>query len=132
MKEAQGHQDDELLGKAYDARLIRRLLRYIAPYRWWVAASLLLLFLTTAMQLLGPYITKIAIDTHIAARDLHGLNLAVLAYLITVLVGFISQYARAIPYSIPASGPCMTSECRSLPTCNDRTSPSSTGIRSGG
>ncbi|MBZ0168842.1 xenobiotic ABC transporter ATP-binding protein [Candidatus Methylomirabilis lanthanidiphila] len=102
MKEAQGHQDDELLGKAYDARLIRRLLRYIAPYRWWVAASLLLLFLTTAMQLLGPYITKIAIDTHIAARDLHGLNLAVLAYLITVLVGFISQYAQS--YTVQYTG----------------------------
>jgi ATP-binding cassette subfamily B protein len=47
------------------------------------------------MQLLGPYITKVAIDTYIAAHDLHGLNLAVLAYLATVLVGFLSQYAQS-------------------------------------
>jgi ATP-binding cassette subfamily B protein len=102
VKEAQAHQDEELLGKAYDARLIRRLLGYVAPYRWWVAASLLLLFLTTGMQLLGPYITKIAIDTYIAARDLHGLNLAVLAYLITVLLGFLSQYAQS--YTVQYTG----------------------------
>lgn len=95
MKEAQGHQDEELLGKAYDGQLIRQLLRYVAPYRLWVVASLLLLFLTTGLQLLGPYITKVAIDTYIAARDLHGLNIAVLAYLITVLVGFVSQYAQS-------------------------------------
>ena len=90
----QDYQDDEVLGKAYDARLMRRLLSYLRPYRLWVIASLLLLFLTTGMQLLGPYITKVAIDTYIAAHDLHGLNLAVLAYLATVLVGFLSQYAQ--------------------------------------
>src|SRR5574337_2187690 len=95
MKEPQAHQEDEVLGKAYDVQLIRQLLRYVVPYRLWVVASLLLLFLTTGMQLLGPYITKVAIDSHIAARDLHGLNLAVLAYLITVLVGFLSQYAQS-------------------------------------
>src|SRR5574337_1536895 len=95
MKEPQAHQEEEVLGKAYDVRLIRQLLRYVAPYRVWVVASLLLLFLTTGMQLLGPYITKVAIDTYIAARDLHGLNFAVLAYLITVLIGFLSQYAQS-------------------------------------
>jgi ATP-binding cassette subfamily B protein len=95
MKEEQGHQDEELLGKAYDGQLMRRLLTYLAPYRLWVVVSLLLLFLTTGMQLLGPYITKVAIDTHIAAHDLHGLNLAVLAYLVTVLIGFLSQYAQS-------------------------------------
>ncbi len=95
MKEPQSHQEEEVLGKAYDVQLIRQLLRYVAPYRSWLIASILLLFLTTGMQLLGPYITKVAIDTYIAARDLHGLNLAVLAYLITVLIGFLSQYAQS-------------------------------------
>jgi ATP-binding cassette subfamily B multidrug efflux pump len=90
----QDYQDDEVLGKAYDARLMRRLLTYLRPYRVWVVASLALLCVTTAMQLLGPYITKVAIDTYIAAHDLQGLNLAVLAYLATVLVGFLSQYAQ--------------------------------------
>ncbi|MDE2060624.1 MAG: ABC transporter ATP-binding protein, partial [candidate division NC10 bacterium] len=102
MKAEQGHQEDELLGKAYDAQLIRRLLMYLAPYRWWIVVSMLLLFLTTGMQLLGPYITKIAIDTYIATRDLHGLNVAVLAYLITVLIGFLSQYAQS--YTMQSTG----------------------------
>jgi ATP-binding cassette subfamily B protein len=94
--------DDEVLGKAYDARLMRRLLTYLRPYRLWVLASLLLLFLTTATQLLGPYITKVAIDSYIAAHDLRGLNLAVLAYLATVLVGFISQWAQS--YTMQRTG----------------------------
>jgi len=96
------YQDDEVLGRAYDARLMRRLLTYLRPYRFWVTASLLLLSLTTGMQLLGPYITKVAIDTYIVARDLQGLNLAVLAYLATVLVGFISQYAQS--YTMQRTG----------------------------
>ena len=102
MNGQQGFQDDEVLGKAYDARLMRRLLTYLRPYRLWVWISLLLLFLTTGMQLLGPYITKVAIDTYISAHDLHGLNLAVLAYLATVLVGFISQYAQT--YAMQRTG----------------------------
>jgi len=95
MREQQEHQDDEVLGKAYDARLIRRLLTYLRPYRFWVVISLLLLFLTTGLQLLGPYITKVAVDTYIATRDLHGLDVAVLAYLATVLLAFLSQYAQS-------------------------------------
>ena len=95
MREQQDHQDDEVLGKAYDARLMRRLLTYLRPYRFWVLISLLLLFLTTGLQLLGPYITKVAVDTYIAARDLRGLNFAALAYLATVLLGFLSQYAQS-------------------------------------
>ena len=50
----QSHQDEELLGKAYDAQLTRRLCGYLAPYRGWVVASLRVLFVTTGMQLLGP------------------------------------------------------------------------------
>jgi len=95
MREQQDHQDEEVLGKAYDARLMRRLLTYLRPYRFWVLISLLLLFLTTGLQLLGPYITKVAVDTYIAAHDLRGLNFAALAYLATVLLGFLSQYAQS-------------------------------------
>jgi ATP-binding cassette subfamily B protein len=93
--EQQAHQDDEVLGKAYDARLMRRLLTYLWPYRLWVAVSLALLFLTTGLQLLGPYIVKVAVDSYIAARDLRGLDVAVLAYLSTILLTFLSQYAQS-------------------------------------
>jgi ATP-binding cassette subfamily B multidrug efflux pump len=80
--------DDQILGKAYDARLMKRMLRYLKPYRLIMALSLLLLTFYTGMQLLGPYITKIAIDRYVTSKDLHGLNLMALAYLMSVLLGF--------------------------------------------
>jgi ATP-binding cassette subfamily B protein len=86
--------DDQILGKAYDARLMKRLLRYLKPYRMIMALSLLLLTLYTGMQLLGPYITKVAIDRYIADNDLHGLNLMALAYTGSVLLGFCFLFVQ--------------------------------------
>jgi ATP-binding cassette subfamily B protein len=54
--------DEAPIGKVYDARLIRRLLRYLRPYRGWVAASLCLLLLHSVLGVTGPYLTKVAID----------------------------------------------------------------------
>jgi ATP-binding cassette subfamily B multidrug efflux pump len=87
--------DDQILGKAYDARLMKRMLRYLKPYRMIMALSLLLLTLYTGMQLLGPYITKIAIDRYITNKDLHGLNLMALAYLGSVLLGFCFLFVQS-------------------------------------
>ena len=87
--------DDQILGKAYDARLMRRLLRYLKPYRMIMALSLLLLTLYTGMQLLGPYITKVAIDRYITDNDLHGLNLMALAYVGSVLLGFCFLFVQS-------------------------------------
>ncbi|MDP2267587.1 MAG: ABC transporter transmembrane domain-containing protein, partial [Deltaproteobacteria bacterium] len=88
-------QDDQILGKAYDARLMKRMLRYLKPYRMIMAFSLLLLTLYTGMQLLGPYITKIAIDRYITDQDLHGLNLMALAYVGSVLLGFCFLFIQS-------------------------------------
>lgn len=87
--------DDQILGKAYDARLMKRLLRYLKPYRMTMALSLLLLTLYTGMQLLGPYITKIAIDRYITNKDLHGLNMMALAYLGSVVLGFCFLFVQS-------------------------------------
>ena len=87
--------DDQILGKAYDARLMKRLLRYLKPYRMIMALSLLLLTLYTGMQLLGPYITKVAIDRYITDNDLHGLNLMALAYVGSVLLGFCFLFVQS-------------------------------------
>ncbi len=54
---ARGFDDDEILGKAYDARLMRRLVRFIVPYRGRVALALLLLFGAALTELLVPYRT---------------------------------------------------------------------------
>jgi len=80
--------DEEILGKAYDARLMMRILRYLRPYWKLLAVSFVFLMFQTGAQLLGPYITKIAIDRYIAQGDIDGLDWMALAYLGVVLFGF--------------------------------------------
>ncbi|MGI8878015.1 MAG: ABC transporter transmembrane domain-containing protein, partial [Candidatus Limnocylindria bacterium] len=58
--------DDEILGKAYDATLTRRLVSYLKPYGRQVALAVVLLFLMSATQILPPVIAKFIIDTAIA------------------------------------------------------------------
>ena len=88
------HRDDEILGKAYDSRLMARILRYLRPYWKLLAISFTFLMVQTGAQLLGPYITKVAIDRYIAQQDIRGLDLMVLAYLGVVVVGFIVLFAQ--------------------------------------
>ncbi|MBZ5581698.1 MAG: ABC transporter ATP-binding protein/permease [Acidobacteriia bacterium] len=58
--------EEEVLGKAYDARLMRRLLGYMRPYRGVVAVSLVFLLGQSALQVFGPLLTKIAVDKYLA------------------------------------------------------------------
>jgi ATP-binding cassette, subfamily B, multidrug efflux pump len=55
-------QEEEILGKAYDARLMRRLLTYVRPYRWMTAGSVALILVSSALQLVGPLATAVALD----------------------------------------------------------------------
>jgi ATP-binding cassette, subfamily B, multidrug efflux pump len=59
-------QDEEVLGKAYDARLMKRLLTYLHPYRWQVAVAVFSIVLKSGADVLGPYLTKVAIDKYLA------------------------------------------------------------------
>ena len=88
------HQEDEILGKAYDARLMARILRYLRPYWKLLAISFVFLMLQTGSQLLGPYLTKVAIDRYIAQHDVHGLDLMALAYLGVVCFGFVVLFIQ--------------------------------------
>jgi ATP-binding cassette subfamily B multidrug efflux pump len=58
--------EEEILAKAYDSRLMRRLLTYLWPYRGLIAAALVVLILNSILQVVGPLITKIAIDRYLA------------------------------------------------------------------
>jgi ATP-binding cassette subfamily B protein len=87
-------QEDEILGKAYDARLMARILRYLRPYWKLLAIAFVFLMLQTGTQLLGPYITKIAIDRYIAAKDVAGLDRMALAYLGVTVLGFIVLFVQ--------------------------------------
>ena len=79
------HQE-ELLGRAYDLRLIRRLWKYIKPYKRLFLLAMLLLPLQQAFGLAQPYLMKIGIDQYIAQRDLAGLQ-AVALFFLGALVG---------------------------------------------
>ena len=57
-------QEEEVLGKAYDSRLMRRLLRYLRPYSWQVGIALVAIILKAGADVLGPYLTKIAVDKY--------------------------------------------------------------------
>jgi len=62
-------REEEILGKAYDSRLMRRLLRYAKPYWYLFLISIVLVFFVTAMDIVQPYLIKIAIDNHIIAYN---------------------------------------------------------------
>ncbi|MEW6723721.1 MAG: ABC transporter ATP-binding protein [Bacillota bacterium] len=79
---------------AVDTRVLSRLLRYMLPYKWHLAASVLLTLLVSAAGLAGPYLIKVAIDQHIANGDLAGLNLVALLYVATHLVTWVASFGQ--------------------------------------
>ncbi len=66
------NQEEEVLGKAYDSRLMRRLLTYLRPYKWHVVIALVAIALKSVADVLAPFLTKIAIDKYLAkSPNLH-------------------------------------------------------------
>ncbi len=87
--------EEEILGKAYDARLMRRLLTYLKPYLRYVVLGVFLSIIVSGMEAIRPWFTKYAVDVNIAQRDPKGLLITVTAFLgVMVLRGFV-QYASA-------------------------------------
>jgi ATP-binding cassette, subfamily B, multidrug efflux pump len=86
------HHEEEILGKSYDARLMKRLLEYLSPYRPQVLAAILIIIVASLMQVSSPYLTKIAIDNYIVRKDMAGLNGVVLVYLAIIVFGFFLGY----------------------------------------
>lgn len=80
--------DDEVLGRGYDHRLMRRLLGYLRPYRARVVLAGLVVLLDALVQLAGPFLTKEAIDNGIRHRDLGHLDRVAVLYLAVLLAGF--------------------------------------------
>jgi ATP-binding cassette subfamily B protein len=67
-KQPAQQQDDDVVGKAYDARLMRRLLTYLYPYKWAAAISLVAILIKATCDVLGPYLTEVAIDRYMTAH----------------------------------------------------------------
>jgi len=88
--------DEEILGKPYDARLMKRLLGYLGPYKWQVAVAITLLIFASATQIVGPWLTQIIIDEAIPSRDTNFLALLVTGYIAAVLLGAMLTYLQGI------------------------------------
>jgi ATP-binding cassette subfamily B multidrug efflux pump len=97
-----GHEE-EALGKAYDSRLMRRLLEYMRPYKWRVILALSLTLAVTPLELAPPYMFKVAIDRYLTpaasqvinlASARRGLVLISLIYLLVLFFDFLAQYVQ--------------------------------------
>ena len=100
--------EEEILGKAYDSRLMRRLLTYLRPYRWQVAIALGSIFLKSFCDVLGPYLVKVAVDRYLAPvknsassfwnwlspRPLHGIAQISAIYFSLLLLTFVFEFLQ--------------------------------------
>ncbi len=89
---ADEQKDDEILGKAYDAKLMRRLLIYVKPYKKYVFLAISLNVVVAALGPLRPLLTKIAIDKYITNKDFNGLLYISLALLGSLVFQAVVQY----------------------------------------
>jgi ATP-binding cassette, subfamily B, multidrug efflux pump len=86
--------EEQVLGKAYDARLMRRLLVYIKPYRhsaYWAIACLLL---ASGLSVVQPFLTKLAIDRYIRTNSFTGLNQIAVLYALTLIFVFALSFGE--------------------------------------
>lgn len=89
-------QEEELLGKAYDAKLMKRLLQYLRPYWWQVSLAIFVTIVISALGPLRPYLLRQAIDVYIPKKDLNGVTMIVLAMGATVVFQAAVQYVQTV------------------------------------
>src|SRR5215470_5869612 len=101
-------QEEEVLGKAYDGRLMRRLLTYLRPYWWQVVVALSAIIFKAGLDVLGPFLTKVAIDkylSHVATSNsfldrwlssspLHGIAQLAALYVGTLVFSFFCDFLQ--------------------------------------
>jgi len=95
--------EEEALGKAYDSRLMRRLLQYMKPYRWRVALALVMVAVVTPLELAPPLIFRSAIDSYFVPALKHaipegsawsGILWLSLLFLAVLAFDFLAQYIQ--------------------------------------
>src|SRR5215813_8933957 len=101
-------QEEEVLGKAYDSRLMKRLLGYLRPYKWTVVVALIAIILKAAADVVGPYLTKVAIDKYLtvppkpqgfldsflSSKPMAGIGEIALMYVGTLAASFVLEYTQ--------------------------------------
>jgi ATP-binding cassette subfamily B protein len=95
--------EEEALGKAYDSRLMRRLLRYMKPYKWRVVLALLMVAIVTPLELAPPLIFRKAIDSYFTPALKHvisetsawmGIGWLSLLFFAVLAFDFLAQYIQ--------------------------------------
>jgi ATP-binding cassette subfamily B protein len=92
--------EDEIVGKAYDARLMRRLAVYVRPYGWLVVSALGCLMLDGLLQLVGPLMTQRVIDVALPGKDYALVQRSALLFGASLLLAFVCQYGETILTSL--------------------------------
>ncbi|MBA3759083.1 MAG: ABC transporter ATP-binding protein [Gemmatimonadales bacterium] len=87
---------DEAFDKNYDARLLRRLLVYLRPYRGLTGFAVLLLLAGAGLALVGPALTQRALDIAIPARDTGLLGTLALLFLAALVLEFLVEYGQTL------------------------------------
>ncbi len=90
------YREEDALGKAYDARLMKRLLAYLRPYRRQVVMAVLMLIAASGLELVGPGITKFAIDRAFPSKDSGLLALLAGAFALSLVLSAGLSYANTI------------------------------------
>jgi ATP-binding cassette, subfamily B, multidrug efflux pump len=85
-------EDQDLPASGYDAALLRRLLRYLRPYRWLAVGAVLLLLVQSGLALIGPRLTERALDVAIPTMDVGLLGLLAGLYIATILLELLAEY----------------------------------------
>src|SRR5215472_13757199 len=100
--------EEEVLGKAYDSRLMKRLLAYLRPYRAQVSLAVVAIILKAGVDVLGPYLTKVAIDKYLAnhteshsildrflsSQPLTGIAQIAAIYLLLLALSFLFEFTQ--------------------------------------
>ena len=90
------YQEEEALGKAYDARLMKRLLVYLKHYRWYVVLAVAVLIVASLLQVVGPWLTQIALDEAIPNGDAPLLAKLAGAYVAAIVGGVSLMYGQTV------------------------------------
>src|ERR1700730_9005772 len=97
---AGGIHDEEALGKAYDARLVRRLTDYVRPYWLLVIGAIALLFTEGALQLVGPRLTQRVIDIAVPRHDTGLVMRSALIFGLALIAQFLCSYGETLLTSL--------------------------------
>jgi ATP-binding cassette subfamily B protein len=89
----QAHEDD-ILGKAYDRKLMSRLLVYARPYRALMYGAFALLCVEGGIQVVGPLLTRRVIDVAVPTHDMGIVAICTSLFLLALVVEFVTSYLQ--------------------------------------